>query len=145
VAADSAVATKCRSGSIYADLAKHATEWLKSGGSLLAMAGQDYLPRTLEALISGGALSYRWTLSYLTPGITTRVPNWRIFQGWKPVLWFVKGQYDGRWSPDVVESTAPDKRFHDWGQSEQGFADLIEQFTQPGDVTSLTNHSRRFH
>jgi len=55
---------------------------------------------------------------------------------WKPVFWFVKGEYDGDWRGDVVKSDVNDndKRFSDWGQSESGVARLIEAFTLPGEL-----------
>jgi adenine specific DNA methylase Mod len=48
----------------------------------------------------------------------------------------VSGPYDGDWQGDVLKSAVNDndKRFHDWGQSESGMADLIERFTKPGDL-----------
>jgi DNA modification methylase len=34
----------------------------------------------------------------------------------------------------VATSEANDKRFHKWGQSESGMADIIKRFTAPGDT-----------
>jgi len=55
---------------------------------------------------------------------------------WKPVLWFVKGEYQGSWIGDVLRSDTNDndKRFHEWGQSESGMADIVERFTRAGDL-----------
>ena len=118
---------------LYADLARLAAAWLKPGGSLLAMAGQSYLPDVFDAL-RGHGLSYNWTLSYQTPGQAVRVyPRHISSCFWKPVLWLVKGEPDP-WVTDVVHSDRNDKRFHDWGQSETGVADLVSKFTRIGDV-----------
>ena len=57
-----------------------------------------------------------------------------VWAHWKPLLWFVKGEYKGKWVGDLPESGAPDKRFHEWGQSESGMADIVDRFTQPGDT-----------
>jgi ParB-like chromosome segregation protein Spo0J len=122
---------------LYGDLAHKAAEWLKPGGSLLVMCGQSYLPDVLALLGSESALAYHWTLAYLTPG-GQAVQLWprKVNTFWKPVLWYVKGEYCGDWIGDVAKS-APndnDKRFHDWGQSESGMADLLERFTYPGQM-----------
>jgi site-specific DNA-methyltransferase (adenine-specific) len=118
---------------LYGDLAAFATRTLKPGGSLLAMVGQSYLPEIMAAL--GAGLRYHWTLAYLTPGGQS-VQLWerKVNTFWKPVLWFVKGDYKGDWIGDVCRSDPNDndKRFHEWGQSESGMADIIHRFTYPG-------------
>lgn len=119
---------------VYGSLAKLAARCLKPGGVLLAMIGQSYLPEVLDAL-RGDGLTYHWALAYLTPGgQSPQIWTRKVNTFWKPVLWFVKGAYDGDWIGDVIK-TQPndnDKRFHEWGQSEFGMAALIERFTLPG-------------
>lgn len=118
---------------VYSDLSKLAKHALKPGGSLIVMVGQSYLPEVINRLAED--MTYYWTMSYLTPGgqspsIWTR----RVNTFWKPVLWFVKGDYSGDKIGDVVK-TPPndnDKEFHHWGQSVSGMADLVERFTYPG-------------
>jgi site-specific DNA-methyltransferase (adenine-specific) len=102
----------------YSHLSRVAARVLKPGGSLLAMAGQSYLPDVLARLAEH--LTYHWTIAYLTPG----------------GLWFTKGVYAGGWVGDVSRSAVNDndKAHHDWGQSESGMADLIERFTKPGET-----------
>jgi 16S rRNA G966 N2-methylase RsmD len=121
---------------LYADMARSASKWLKPGGSVLAMAGQSFLPRVLAALAEGD-LEYNWTLAYLTPGgqAAQMFPR-KVNTFWKPVLWFTKGAYAGRWIGDVVKSDVNDndKQFHHWGQSESGFADLLRRFVKRDDV-----------
>lgn len=120
---------------VYADLAKFAAYALKPGGSLLVMCGQSYLPDILTLMTPH--IRYHWTVAYLTPG-GQAVQLWerKINTFWKPVLWFVNGEYNGAWAGDVSKSAVNDndKRFHHWGQSESGMADLIERFTLPNEV-----------
>jgi site-specific DNA-methyltransferase (adenine-specific) len=120
---------------LYGELAKFAAYALKPGGSLLAMAGQSYLPDIFPLMVPH--INYQWTISYLTPGGQS-VQLWdrKVNTFWKPVLWFVKGDYSGDWIGDVAKSNPNDndKRFHEWGQSESGIADLVERFTYPGDL-----------
>jgi len=118
---------------LYDELARKATVWLKPGGSLLAMVGQSYLPEIICSLEQ--YLTYQWTLAYLTPGgQSPQIWLRKVNTFWKPVLWFVKGNYSGDWIGDVAKSETNDKRFHNWGQSESGMADLMERFTYPGQL-----------
>lgn len=119
----------------YSDLSRLALRVLKPGGSLLAMAGQSYLPEVMSRLAE--CMDYQWTVAHLTPGgQSVQVWDRKVNTFWKPVLWFTKGEYTGAWIGDVTRSAVNDndKRHHDWGQSESGMADLIERFTQPGDT-----------
>jgi site-specific DNA-methyltransferase (adenine-specific) len=82
-------------------------------------------------------MDYHWTLAYLTPGgqspsLVQKSAN----TFWKPVLWFVKGKYEGDYIGDVIKSPVNDndKRFHEWGQSLGGFREIIEKFTYPGQL-----------
>jgi site-specific DNA-methyltransferase (adenine-specific) len=120
---------------LYESLAKVAARALKPGGSCLVMVGQSYLPEVLALMMPH--LRYHWCLSYLTPGGQS-VQLWerKVNTFWKPVLWFVRGDHAGDWVGDVARSDVNenDKRFHKWGQSESGIADLMRRFTRVGDT-----------
>jgi site-specific DNA-methyltransferase (adenine-specific) len=124
---------------VYGDLARTAAQVLKPGGSCLVMAGQSYLPEILAAMTPH--LRYHWTVAYLTPGgQSAQLWERRVNTFWKPVLWLIKDSegagHAGDWVSDVARS-APndnDKRFHHWGQSESGMADLVRRFTRAGDT-----------
>lgn len=121
---------------LYKLLAEQAAVLLKPGGSLLAMAGQSYLPE-IYASMSHYLLNYHWTLCYTTLGgqSSISVSNYkRVNTFWKPVLWFVREKYIGKQVGDVIKSDRNDKRYHEWGQSEHGMAELIEKLTNPGDL-----------
>lgn len=120
---------------LYEALAQEAARILKPGGSLVVMCGQSYLPQIFCLMSSH--LTYHWTLTYLTPGgQSPQIWPRKINTFWKPVLWFVKGEYQGDWHGDVIKSDVNDndKRFHDWGQSESGMRRLVENFSQPGET-----------
>jgi len=119
-----------------ADLAKLATYVLKPNGWLAVMIGQSYLPEVLQLVCLDG-LRYHWTIAYLTPGgQSPQLWDRQVNSFWKPVLWFIKGEYKGKWIGDVAKSAVNDndKRHHKWGQSETGMADLMERLSNPGDV-----------
>ena len=120
---------------LYGYLGELAKRVLKPGGSLLAMAGQSYLPDVIKLL--NESIGYHWCLAYLTPGgqaphLFTR--NVNTF--WKPVIWCVKGAYSGDCIGDVLKSDVNDndKRFHYWGQSVSGISDIVGRFTDPGET-----------
>ena len=117
---------------LYESLATFSLQVLKPGGSLLVMIGQSYLPEIISALAKH--FIYHWVVAYLTPGPATQIWQRKINSNWKPVLWFVKGEYQNDWVGDVCQSDYSDKHFHEWGQSESGMADIINRFTKPGDL-----------
>lgn len=120
---------------LFSDLARRSVEWLKPGGSLIVMSGQAWLPEVIRRLCR--ELQYQWTLSYLTPGgQAVQVFDRRVNTFWKPLLWFVKGEYSGDWIGDVARSKVNDndKHHHHWGQAESGMIDIVERMTKPGDV-----------
>lgn len=120
---------------LYETLAEKAARWLKPGGSLIVMIGQSYLP-AIVAMLSGH-LTYQWTAAYLTPGgQSAQLWDRKVNTFWKPLLWYVKGEYGGKWIGDVLKSAVNqnDKRFHDWGQSESGMNEIVARFTEPGDL-----------
>ena len=116
---------------LYGALDAASSALLPEGGSLLAMCGQSHLPMIYA---QKKALRYQWTLGYFTPGDSTQVWARKVKTNWKPILWYVKGKYDGELIVDTFRSSQNNKRFHKWGQSVSGMAALIERFTVPGDL-----------
>lgn len=120
---------------LYGALSSLAARVLKPGGSLIVMCGQSYLPQVMEQLCS--AMKYHWCMAYITPGgQSPQLFHKRVNTFWKPILWFTKGDYTGDYIGDVLKSPPNDndKRFHEWGQSFGGMCDIVERFTNPGDL-----------
>lgn len=121
---------------LWSDLAEHAAKWLKPGGICAVMSGQAHLPEVIRRLSEH--LTYRWTLAYLTPGgQAVQVFPRKVNTFWKPILVFHNGDPDDAgWFGDVAKSDVNDndKRFHHWGQSESGMADLIKRLTKPAEL-----------
>lgn len=117
---------------LYGTLSELAVRVLKPGGSLLVMAGQSYIAKTLFQL--NQYLTYHWTLAYLTPGPKTAIWPRKVHCSWKPIFWFVKGEYKADWINDIVTSPKPDKKFHNWGQSTRGMIKLLHKFCYPNQV-----------
>ncbi len=115
-------------------LGEFAARTLKPGGSLLTLAPHQHLPEILPRLTVH--LDYHWLLAYVQPGATVKVWGNQVIVGWKPILWFTKGKLDRKdeMHYDVVQSGGRDKEHHEWGQSAQGMATLVERFTDPGET-----------
>jgi site-specific DNA-methyltransferase (adenine-specific) len=114
---------------LYSDLSRFAALALKPGGSLLCLSGHIALPEVMARL--GENLTYWWILSYGLPhGPFGRVWPRKVTAAWKPLLWYVKGQYAGHTVRDVVAPPpdAGDKEHHHWGQSLGGMRAIIEKF-----------------
>lgn len=106
-----------------------AARLLKPDGVLVAMVGQTHLPAYLERL--GRYLDYRWCCAYLTDGPATRIHGRAVGTKWKPLLVYGGSRF---LTQDVLSSQHDDKRHHHWGQSESGFAEIVERFTDPDDL-----------
>ncbi len=122
--------------SVHKSLSEFAGKYLKNNGSMLVMVGQSYLPEIFNLLITD-KIRYHWFLAYLTSGgQSAQLWQRRVNTFWKPVIWLTKGAYKGDWAGDVLKSAANDndKRFHVWGQSESGIANIIEKFTYPKEI-----------
>lgn len=118
---------------LYGALARLAAHVLKPGGGLLCMTGQSVLPQVMAAL--GERLNYHWVVSYNTPGgQSAQLWRQRVNTFWKPVLWYVNGDYTGDWIGDVVTSETNEKNMHHWQQSESGMRDLMRRFVYPNQV-----------
>lgn len=118
---------------LYDGLGEFAAKHLKDGGVLVCMSGQAWLPEVYAQLSEH--LHYHWTSCYYMPGSTGGVVDRRVSaNAWKPLLIYTNGPSDVSVGCDVIKSIAPDKNHHQWGQSESGFAAILERFTAPGDL-----------
>ncbi len=118
---------------LYRVLAEQAARVLKPGGSVLAMAGQSYLPDVFALMCPH--LKYHWMLNYDMPGPSPKIWPRCLSSNWKPILWFTKGEYSGPLqTTDVIRSPVEQRVLHKWQQSEGGFRQLVERFSLPGDL-----------
>lgn len=120
---------------LYGKLSEYAARLLKPGGVCAVMSGQTHLPDVMAEL--GKHLRWHWPISYATPGgQAVQIFPRKVNTFWKPILVYCNGNYTGEWFGDVAKSDVNDndKRFHHWGQSESGMADLIKRLSRPGDL-----------
>jgi len=122
----------------WGKLAQFAAAKLKVGGILIAMSGQSYLPAVYNSMNVEG-LDYYWTCCINTPGRAANLRHKRLNTNWKPLLFYVKANYDRTFLPtDVFISEYKDvvaaQKFHKWGQSFPLFRTLVEKFTYANDI-----------
>ena len=134
---------------VWKDLADFAVHALKPGGILAALSGQAFLPDVF-ANLKNERLQYRWIICYYFSGNHANVRYRQLHNYWKPILLYHKDieQKDMDKVPhrqDFIEDKnqvsmyTGDARkevgtFHMWGQSVDGFKEIIKMFSGPGDV-----------
>jgi len=101
---------------LYNDLAVHASRVLREGGSLLCYAGQFAIHKVIGMMEEHG-LKFQWPMIILHGGPTTAMWGKKILVGYMPMLWFVKGKYEGEMVRDVVQSEFQGKEMHEWAKS----------------------------
>jgi hypothetical protein len=116
---------------LLADLAGWADKALTPDGVLAVLMGQTYLPEVYQLL--DGYRPYRWTACWLGEGMAYVAHHRRVHSNWKPILIYGAGP---RFA-DVVRSPKPSSQeFHPWQQNIDGFRDLIEKLTEPGQTVA---------
>lgn len=118
---------------LYEPLGIFAERILKPGGSLIVMTGQTYLPEYINDLMKSG-LNYYWTCAFMMPGPNPNLWQKEVGTKWKPLLWFVKSKYTGKFVSDVIHSPKLEKGEHDWQQPVKAFVDIISRFAFPGNL-----------
>ena len=101
---------------------------------LVLMSGVQFLPEVI-AQLEASPWCYRWTGAYLMPGAKSNVWGANVRQQWKPIIVYDReGTEREIIQLDLFRSDGDDKRHHYWGQNEQGFAQIVETFSAPGDL-----------
>lgn len=101
---------------LYDDLAAHASRVLREGGSLICYAGHFAIGKIINMMEKHG-LKFHWPIAVIHSGPSASVFGRKILVGYKPMLWFVKGKYDGEFVRDVIQSEFQGKELHEWAQS----------------------------
>jgi site-specific DNA-methyltransferase (adenine-specific) len=110
---------------LYGDLARLAARVLIDGGSLVCYAGQYALPAIFPLMTPH--IRYQWLIPVRHAGGHRRQHGWKVRVAYKPLLWFVKGRYEGDYILDLLDSSPGDKGLHDWAQGHAEAAYLIEK------------------
>lgn len=101
---------------VYEDLAVHASRVLREGGSLLCYAGH-YAIGTIISMVESHGLKFQWPMVILHGGPSPAIFGRKVLVGYNPMLWFVKGKYEGEFVKDVIQSEFQGKELHEWAKS----------------------------
>ena len=124
---------------LFEPLAEHAARLLKPHGVLVVMVAHLYLYEYMTLL--NQHLRYRWICVYHMGDTKARVSAAKIAASWKPLLVYVRHDAENlrfvcsdyfsaaRGTADGVQ-----KELHHWQQSLDGFIQIVERFTEPGEL-----------
>ena len=101
---------------LYESLAVHASRVLRDGGSLICYAGHYAIGKIINMMEAQG-LNFHWPIAVIHSGPSASVFGRKILVGYKPMLWFTKGKYEGEFVKDCIQSEFQGKELHEWAQS----------------------------
>lgn len=118
----------------WSQLAEVAMRVLKPGGWCITYSGKQHLDDVIRRMTDAG-LSYYWQIIFKQTLVATVHPR-KVNTVYKPILMFQKPPITPPESyfMDIIQGHGIEKDGHEWQQSENGFAELIEQFTNVGDL-----------
>jgi hypothetical protein len=118
----------------YEALAQTAERVLVDGGSLITFCGNGTLPRVLDAMRQTPGLRYYWLCACVHTGKKARMTRSGIVNGFKPLVWFIKGgeRFDALQYVDDCIISEPQKDRHKWQQSDLDVKPFIEALTGNG-------------
>ena len=116
---------------LYAELSKIAQQKLKPGGSLVTYVGHFAIPHIVHVFEDNSNLTWWWPMAVVHNGRRDRVHKYRVWVGWKPLLWYVKGDKTNALTDisDTTQSSAPSKIHHEWEQSPTEAEHVISYLT----------------
>ena len=102
---------------LYEALGTEGFRVLKECGSLLTYAPHNALSEIFGCMNKSG-LSYRWMFAIIDGTGATWMQEQKLWVGWKPILWFVKGNNVKSANDifDIVRSQSIDKALNIWEQ-----------------------------
>ena len=118
----------------YSDLGAFAAKALKPGCPLLAYTGELILPDLTQRL--GENLEWVWSLKIIWDGANNKIYTLQLVQVVKLVLVYSNGPYEPKsWIRDAIRSVGSgSKEHHEWEQFLEPVKQMIEMFTEPGDL-----------
>jgi ParB family chromosome partitioning protein len=124
---------------LYGELAKLAAELLRPHGVLVVMTPHLHLLEVGNRMTQH--LRYRWICTYHMGDTKANVSAAKIATSWKPLLVFTR--YDAEnlrfvcsdyFSAAHNTADGVQKELHHWQQSLDGFIQIVERFTEPGEL-----------
>ena len=118
----------------WSGLSEVAMHVLPPGGFCIAYSGKQHLDEVIERMKSAG-LKYFWQIIFKQTVRAVIHPR-KVNTVYKPILIFQKPPITApdAYFEDYLEGEKVEKDQHEWQQSENGFAWLIEKFSRPGQL-----------
>lgn len=118
----------------WTGLSQVAMHALPPGGFCIAYSGKMHLDEVIERMKSAG-MKYFWQIIFKQTVQATIHPR-KVNTGYKPILIFQKPPITppDQYFQDFLTGEKVEKDQHEWQQSENGFAWLIERFSRPGQI-----------
>jgi hypothetical protein len=124
---------------LYGELAKLAAELLRPHGVLVVMTPHLHLPEVVNCMTPH--LRYRWICVYHMGDTKANVSAAKIATSWKPLLVFTRNNAENLrfvcsdyFSAAHNTADGVQKELHHWQQSLDGFIQIVERFTEPGEL-----------
>jgi len=117
---------------LYGDLGAFAAHKLKEGGSLVTYVGHYNLPDYIHLL--NHWLTYWWIFSVKLQCGGFPMNHRHVCPKFKPLLWYVRGRYMGKYVYDHIESKYEGKKLHKWQQSTVEAEHFISRLTNENDT-----------
>jgi len=124
---------------LYGELAKLAAELLRPHGVLVVMTPHLHLPEVVNCMTPH--LRYRWICVYHMGDTKANVSAAKIATSWKPLLVFTRNDAENLrfvcsdyFSAAHNTADGVQKELHHWQQSLDGFIQIVERFTEPGEL-----------
>jgi ParB family chromosome partitioning protein len=124
---------------LYGELAKLAAELLRPHGVLVVMTPHLHLLEVGNCMTPH--LRYRWICTYYMGDTKANVSAAKIATSWKPLLVFTRNDAENLrfvcsdyFSAAHNTADGVQKELHHWQQSLDGFIQIVERFTEPGEL-----------
>jgi ParB family chromosome partitioning protein len=124
---------------LYGELAKLAAELLRPHGVLVVMTPHLHLLEVGNRMTPH--LRYRWICTYYMGDTKANVSAAKIATSWKPLLVFTRNDAENLrfvcsdyFSAAHNTADGVQKELHHWQQSLDGFTEIVQRFTEPGDL-----------
>ena len=121
---------------MFEQLGELAGRILVDGGSLITYCGQYVMSDVMDLILSEGRLRWFWLTCCLHTGGTAQMKEYGIKVKWKPMLWFVKGDFRRDrtiWVDDLIKSNQ-EKDAHVWQHSLIEASYYINKLSKPDEL-----------
>ncbi len=124
---------------LYGELAKLAAELLRRHGVLVVMTPHLHLLEVANRMTQH--LRYRWICVYHMGDTKANVSEAKTATSWKPLLVLTRKDAENLrfvcsdyFSAARGKADGVQKELHHWQQSLDGFTEIVQRFTEPGDL-----------